>query len=378
MQDPRRATPSDLEPRSLYRFTPSDFESARSSWPPAEKKWLDLDVLFMARTRQLQARKDYEGALDALQFALGMARQTREFVPSGFLDIERIEHAALAAFGDWLRNVGPNADLLRKASLILGDHEKNLPDPLDNIKADYFLVRKYPARFFWSWNKASPDPTLFFLKSNAAKSVAFDCPWERARQLRFIAALYQGRLRLAELSPRDWKVLQHEGSRVTFTDLVREMGVGLADGGWSVHQWEPVIWDYGYINSDQVWCRWCHNFPKSLTRIRLLQLFIALELYQLDEGHAAGSLTDLSPRYFSAVPVVPWINEPFRYKLSEDEELEGRFPTIVGEEEFADRKKKLRKGEGVLWTESVANWTVTQELGINRGNYYVIPILKKE
>src|SRR5207302_5757491 len=108
-----------------------------------------------------------------------------------------LEWTALRGIDQWLSKLGPRPNLLRTALSDLQHHEKQSPDQLDSIKADYYLKRHDPASFFGivmlDSSREAVKPERLLLQKLA------ESPWERERQLRFLRAYYQAQLRAAKL-----------------------------------------------------------------------------------------------------------------------------------------------------------------------------------
>src|SRR5262249_26150140 len=98
--------------------------------------------LLMARALQLQAKGDSRGALNPLQTTLALSRQVRHDAPvSLFAYATAREETVAISFRPWVQQVGPAKDSLRTALVILQRHQAAIPDPAENVKAQYLVER---------------------------------------------------------------------------------------------------------------------------------------------------------------------------------------------------------------------------------------------
>jgi len=310
----------------------------------------DVGALFVARALQLESRGDYSGALKNLETVLGFSRQLWNCAPTSLRDSRwqsigtSVEWIALRGLDRWLAKIGPRPELLRQALKALQHHEKEVPDPLDNIKADY--LQGDTASLYWHVSKLGLELV------NA-------CPWERERQSRFFRAFYSGQLRLAKWPPPHSR-WPHET-------------LALADGGWTAEQWHQFMMARGGYGLPQFWA---YDFPPYLRQIRVRQVYIALMVYQAEEGHAAAKLEDLVPRYLSNLPLDPWTGQSYSYKVSQGEkipEIETKDGYVrVGEN---SESEQIPPGHGVLCLEPIS-WSYGHL--DHEAWYFVVPAWMKK
>jgi hypothetical protein len=79
------------------------------------------------------------------------------------------------------------------------------------------------------------------------------------------------------------------------------------------------------------------------------RLKLALRWYQADNGKPAETLDELVPKYLPAIPLDPYDGEPFRYRLSRGEEIEGSFDPNEVVKNGATPIREIPPGQGVLW-----------------------------
>src|SRR5205807_9322079 len=75
---------------------------------------------------------------------------------------------------------------------------------------------------------------------------------------------------------------------------------------------------------------------RSRCRLHAARLTVALALYRLEQGKAAKSLQELVPKYLSELPTDPYSGQPFRYRVSAGEHIEG-----LG---------RVLPGQGIVWS----------------------------
>ncbi len=75
---------------------------------------------------------------------------------------------------------------------------------------------------------------------------------------------------------------------------------------------------------------------RSRYRVDAARLAMALALYERSERKPAAKLDDLVPRYLPSLPIDPYSGEPFHYRISAGERIEGA--------------GVAQPGQGVLWS----------------------------
>jgi hypothetical protein len=315
-----------VDPRKFHWVTVE--KDGKRHWEPFVKvpEYSNVGYLFAARAVQMQARGDDGAALENLGTLLGLSRQLRHCVPNAPVIAQysgTLHWSALRAFDHWAQKIGPRPKLIREALEVLLRHERELPDRLDGIKADYIITRNHPTGLWGFWSDLSPQAYLL--------KWGLETPWEGERQSRFINAVYQGAIRAAKLRP---------GGAAAWD------GLYLTDSNWTLEQWRQLR------KSVSVYIQWpwfsARNNRPDVGGLHIRQVWLALMLYQIEEGKAAAKLEDLVPRYLASVPVdfaapARPPNQLFGYWVSQGEEIEGDFPTGQN-----PRKERLLPGQGVL------------------------------
>jgi hypothetical protein len=321
----------------------------------------NVGLLFAVRAMQLQKRGDDRAALDCLETLFALSHQLDHCIPSTLGQLSgSIEPSALRAFDQCVLQIGSRPELLRHALKLLQRHDKETPDPLDGIKADYIITRNDPAQLWGYW--ADSVPKAFLL------TWALETPWEGERQTRFIKAVYQARIRAAKLTPSE--VAEREKQSKGQFWWVQTFGLTLTDSNWTPERWNQLA---DTIPKYFAWPRKRTYYATDFRDLRVRQVWLALMLYQIEEGKAAAKLDDLAPRYLASVPVDPETDEPFAYKVSQGEEIEGFFP--AGK---SPRQDRLLPGQGVLWLEAYQSVRRPEVRLDDQRIWYPVPVWRKE
>jgi hypothetical protein len=272
-----------------------------------------LADILVARAVQLQARGDFRGALSQLETTLALSRQTRHDAPAAvFWSGQAMEGTALVGFRDWLQHVGPNKELLRTALALLQQHEAAIPDPVDNVKAQYVVERENGPVPRWG---DSPFESLL--------QTASLVPWEKERHLRVFHALFVGSLQAVQEPTWEYLPWLDSYPRSDFSSLVAvQAGLPPRSGPGSqlsAHRWGELIRQQVGMNDQTA------VFPQQIAWhqrwLRAARLATAFALYQVDHGRPPAQLDELVPAYLTSMPLDPYSGQPFHYRISRGEEL---------------------------------------------------------
>jgi hypothetical protein len=276
---------------------------------------LEMARLFEARALQLQAKRNFRGALDLLETTLALSRQARHDAPIVlFSHASAMELTALNGFRHWIQQVGPDKALLRTSLGMLRQHEAAIPDPAQSLKAEYLVERDSgPSAYVGK----PPAMTL----RDATRLV----PWEQERQTRLFHALFLGYLQA--IQERSWDYLARLNSYDPRTELFATIAAtaGLPPqagpgSSLSAQQWGDLILQCQARGYGQA-----ATLPMELANtrrwLRATQLVTALALYQAENGSPAAKLDALVPAYLTALPIDPYTGEPFHYRISQGEEI---------------------------------------------------------
>lgn len=295
-----------------------------SKWPMASEVYSVL----AARGLQQQTRGDHRSFVDHLRIGLALSRNLQHHAPQipVFSGI-RAEATWLPALDRWLEKLSGDgqAELLARVRRILAHHDAELPDLSETIKAEYLIAL----------NTLERDPGLLIKLENQSSSrgnaqkrqeeidvaaLLWRVPWEQERHRRILRVIFQG-------SRRQQAKIEEAG------------GLGV----------EGLIRRRDFSErSDRVLCR-----------LRAGQLKVALRLYQIETGKPAVSLDALVPSYVLAIPLDPFGDKPFRYRLSRGENIgwpsvgppagigAGRPGMLAGN---PPPTRFVPKGHGILWS----------------------------
>jgi hypothetical protein len=281
-----------VDPRRVTLLTPiPDVQVAREA----------TDAL-IARGLQLQAKGDPAafGRLMREGLALGRNLRFRTIAVSTLVSWV-VETSWMQGVERWLERLEGHPELLREAlGLVRKQAELSDPTEEDLRWADsVFLlntVEERPEQFLNQARRHDVDGLWRF-------SVAV--PWERER----------------------------------FFRIARVIAWGTAEQGREMEEllgWPQLTVDRWHRKSDQ---------RERFARTRATVLMLALRLYQAEQGKPASTLDALVPRYLPAVPLDPYDNKPFRYRISAGERIDWITPPS---NEIKERV--LTPGQGVLWS----------------------------
>ena len=76
-----------------------------------------------------------------------------------------------------------------------------------------------------------------------------------------------------------------------------------------------------------------------------MRLQLALAIYQIETGHSAASLDALVPRYIRSLPVDPFTDQTFLYRISQGEQITRR-----GFVQTTNDALEVAPGQGVAWS----------------------------
>jgi hypothetical protein len=280
-----------------------------------------------ARSLQLQAHGDHAGALDLISAQLAVARHIlARSSESPFHIGTGIEASALQVLEIWATRPKVPPALLERALTITRDHEAKRPPFADNIKADYLLQREYIDRY------VSPRFSTNSTHRNWKESVAGTAllmPWEKARRERMLNGLAYLSLEAAAM---DYPTMLSRYRWIQRPEYLNNNPIALqtynalppskdgADEALKLQLIESM--------SHDIWFKFVMMFnrgPNALQflgpcRTRAAQIRLALLLYQHRNQRPAAKLDDLVPDFLPAVPIDPFSEKPFNYRLIDTEE----------------------------------------------------------
>jgi hypothetical protein len=333
---------SELSPGALIDLRTANFWVQADTVVPSR----NVAMVFVARALQLQSKGDDRSSLDHLLLVLRLSRHLRSHaLPFQELLGQGVERLALEGIDRWLDRLGRKPDLVRRALDELTKHETALPSPTEPIKAQYLQMRN-----------ALGDPKMLDLIARNSRQeewtgqedilhLAWKLPWEKARLLRIMNAMFAGWLRAAEAD---------------YTDLVnvqiKREHRSAEDWTWNLGIWLPPATSSGTEVAAETMSRFLGQsllrnwlpygfsveYAKSLCLLRGTRLKLALVLYEFDFGKAAPDLQAVE-RYVRPLPNDPFSGKAFHYRVSEGEAI-----PVSGSS--AEETKRVSPGQGILWS----------------------------
>jgi hypothetical protein len=312
-------------------------------------RFLEMAVLLNARAVQLQARGEHEQAWDMLRLALATARHLRHRAGLTLYTVaENIEQTALRAVPRWAAAAAGRPDLLRRAVTALREDEAALPPFAEVLQTEYAAARErldLPP-------PVHPNETPFGWQ---LRQLAQAAPWERDRTLRGLNLLYAGWLRNATL---DYPTALKRANTVAIeTGPISPLAYEL------LAPWVPADTGADAVRQRRLLARLVDSFPQAGIELpwftgvfvwerydrvlwRAAQLQVGLLLYEREHGRPAERLGALVLDILPAVPIDPFGNEPFHYRVSTGE------PPPMSEREDDQGRVTAAPGQGVIWSVS--------------------------
>jgi hypothetical protein len=279
----------------------------------------EITVVLAERGLQRQAAGDDEAFVENFRVGLKLSLAMRR--RASILDVihGRINEALLLKGLDrWLEHLHGRPDLLHQTLDVLSqyaDATANSDDDQD-LMEDLAIMNSVKDPLPWLQydlsvvNKGATTPNSDVQAEAQWVSMAWFAPWEHARQQRILRADFWG----------------DEAQR------------------------RKAFWSNG---SGPLSCfYYIRGKPNKLTNVALERagiLKLALRWYQADNGKPAETLDELVPKYLPSLPLDPYDGEPFRYRLSRGEEIEGSFDPNEVVKNGATPIRKIPPGQGVLW-----------------------------
>jgi hypothetical protein len=255
--------------------------------------WHNNAVLFnqllAVRGLQLQSRGDQKTFVDYLRIGLAISGNMQNLAPPFTARVGRaVETVWPPALDLWLARLqGPPdkvGEQLERVMAALRQHEADLPDEEDPVKANYLIAMNSLDHV--------PDKLLLSAVFNHRgelhqgelymASLMWRIPWERERHQRILRAAV-------------------EGDQQQFRQA-RECG-------------RPIVDNFGIRPARMA------RSKRDLVQLCIAQLKAALRWYQAKTGKLPETLDALVPRYLPAIPADPFDNKPFRYRLSRGEKI---------------------------------------------------------
>ena len=287
-------------------------------------------TLLAARGLQMQKKGDPEVFVKNLEIALALVRNLQNASPQESANYTRsIVLRLLQALDHWLAGLSGRPDLLRRVGDALARHRATTVTDRERDLAEYLATRN---------NLDNPAPWLRQVFEELGRAGSMDGSWEDNWRLGVGSALAHEADLLPIVFHLPWERERQERllRRGFFESDVRDREASLM---LPIHR-PDADW------RDRIRRSWLAPFEAA-------RLTVALRHHQATTGKPATDLKQLVPVSIEAIPVDPYDEMPFRYRLSSGEDVvEGlpgtEAPNMPGGMALAARK--IPAGQGILWS----------------------------
>jgi hypothetical protein len=286
---------------------------------------------------QVQAHGNDQEGLELLETALALARHTQSHADLGMYFLgSSIEASAFSAIEHWSQQPTVSPAQLQRLLASLRRHERERPPLSDSIKAEYLQTREIlqnPLQPIFGERRTRGEND--WRDSLAMSSVL--APWEAERRRRllnnYFAILLHGagmsypelQRRYADFSPPATNPADHSFERGFDNALLEEL-FPFSDRSYSESEQLHLAKQF---RDDTVFRfliiaqlnRTLGQFH-SLCRVRAAEIQIALLLFQHRHGRQAKELAELIPEILPELPLDPFSDLPFHYRVSQGEMLQ--------------------------------------------------------
>lgn len=286
-----------------------------------------MGTALLVRGLQQQAQGRPNEFVAELRTALALSRSLRNgSIVSSLGTGNEITSRAVAATGRWLGELEGRPDLLREAIRAIADDDPAEPfDPRPHLLAERYVLRdlaKVPAQ----WLPAQLTPPRRDPEQVAGVvdliGIAWNVPWERERTRRLLGIGFEAGNR----TPENRTLIRGRPGSNLFA--IR-----------------------GQTPAEMV-----ENDRQLRTHRRAVLLSLAIHLYLLEKGTAPTDLAALvAANYLPSVPLDPYDDLPFRYRVSAGEVLSA--PAVVSTNTMKTpaslEPKPIPAGQLILWSVGV-------------------------
>jgi hypothetical protein len=284
-----------------------------------------LNQVLMVRGLQMQARGQHDVFVEHLRIGLALSRNVQNHAPPPFIRIGReAELVCINALDRWLERLTSHAELLERVRDILLQHMAQLPSAIDVLMTAYLIARntleQTPEAFVEGEvreikGREHVAPTLQKAETDLV-SLLWRIPWEHERHQRLLRVVF-------EVDSR------HDPQRRV----------------------QAAKWGGSYMNSLDLPVRvvWLRE-KRATASLHAALLKVAVRLYQAKNNKLPRSLEELTlhkaahlrqGNYLPVVPLDPFDNRPFRYRVQRSKA--GGFEAVlwvVGEDGHDDGGKR--------------------------------------
>ncbi|HMC65855.1 MAG TPA: hypothetical protein VKI65_13030 [Gemmataceae bacterium] len=312
--------------------------------------------LFLDRVSQLQANGDHQAALDRLTTALALARNLDNRFTADF-EHQRMhaERAVVDGFDQWLNRLGRRPELARQALEAIQQHEADRLALSDIIRTRYLGLRntlddpRHVAGLLLRGSVSLQDGWGVLIPA------AVQAPWEQARRKRIVRAVFAGSLRALEAGYPEVQAAERLG---TPAGDPLDIWVPARQGPEASLTYPRLARLVEESALKSVLPEWRKLYLAELTtlgRIRAMRLKLALVLFEAGKGKLPVSLNELLPDYVPTLPLDPFSEQPFHYRISRGERLRPKLPLFQprpwrAEPPVGQPEENIPAGQAVLWS----------------------------
>lgn len=278
----------------------------------------EMSRLLIVRSLREQARGNAANFVEVLRTNLALSRNLRNRAyPFVAVITYAMERRVWQGLDRWLERLNGQPELLQQALLVIQHHLSEPAELLDEETARYLMVINscdhIPEVIQRQLLMVDPRSKALLLPLDLdLVAFAYQVPWERERLRRIFWAASGG-------SPMATASVQEGAPRPLYRLLTPPKEAGRST---------PIPFQlFG---------------QEPLVQARAAMLRVALRLYQIETGKPAETLDVLVPRFLKAVPLDPFSQQPFHYRLSQGEQIE--WP------EQPNGIREVPAGQGVLWS----------------------------
>ncbi len=253
-------------------------------------------VALAARGLQRQAAGDEEGYVENLRIGLALSRSLRDHTPIGDVMFGRqVEGLLIKGLNRWLERFTGPPELLHKALDVLSHHlDETAQEGGDQALIGKLIIKNtaddpLPMLVMYLANYTARERPGDHVDEDAQwVATAWLVPWERERNARILRIVLAG----------DAEQLNYLSQQ---------------PGGFGPL---PLLAPHGAAPPEDL------ARTDRLCAARAAQLKLALRWFEADKGKPVDNLDELVPKYLPSIPLDPYDNKPFRYRLWPGEDIE--------------------------------------------------------
>jgi hypothetical protein len=310
------------------------------------------DAVLLVQGLRRQAEGDPAAFVQAFEMVLGMSRTVRnKSILASALVARQMEVRAYQALARWLEREPGQPDLLGRIESALLRYDSWATNDLAEVRwAEQTVLRNSfqssgdVLRRQWHYAELSQSELIRGMMDTEADLVGFAwaVPWEKERHQRLVG------LGNREAYPKEWSTWSDEIRDTLFPPHKTRR---LDFDAWNRF---PFIGVPG-ISSHPLFTSWNlkpqHEYAdqRAVANRRAARLLLAIRRHQLDRGSVPPSLEALVPDYLPAVLLDPCDGKPFRYRISDGEEIIAHERTAAPVRD-TNEPAKLPRDQDMAWS----------------------------